>query len=135
MVYSDSFPLLGFPRESNVWSSSVVYRAYVGDDCRIVLWKRHQRYGGYAVNLYRKHMTDNIPTHQKDRYSFNQEPISVADALEAQLAIFYLIQKHLPQEVIDDINSTEAEQQVAQRGCSGEASDVRADATSGETVE
>jgi hypothetical protein len=108
MVYNGLFPLLGFPHESNACNGNVAYSAYVGDDCRIVMWKRHQRYGGYAVNLYRNHMTDNIPTHQKDRYSYNQEPIPVADALEAQLAIFYLIQKHLPQEVIDDINNSTA---------------------------
>ena len=104
------FPLLGFPNETNLAVGEVVYQCRFGHPhkfARIALWKRTKGpatpKGGYGVNLYHVHTSNGTLTHAQDRYSYNQGPIIVEDAFEAQLAINYLIQKHLPEEVINDI--------------------------------
>lgn len=108
------FPLLGFPNESNEPEGVVVYRCRFGNEARIALWARNgstlpRGYGKYGLNLYNLNTTDGMATHAANRYSPNQRVIDVDDAFEAQLAINYLIQKHLPQEVIDDIYRTHEE--------------------------
>jgi hypothetical protein len=140
MVYSN-FPPLGFPNETCERHGEVVYRARIGD-CRIVVWEYSKKLRDYGVNLYHDWRTDGIPTHPKDRYVYNQEPIHVADAFEAQLAIFYLIQKHLPPEVIEaaslptqqgDINGIHPAESAAPS--QHQTGSMRADSASGEIVE
>jgi hypothetical protein len=132
------FPLLGFPNESNEPEGVIVYRCRFGSEARIALWvrppaQRPQGYKKYGLNLYIMQTTDGMSTHATNRYSPNQQPIDVDDAFEAQLAINYLIQKHLPQEVIDDINST----REAERNSNSEeqARSLRTHPAAGETVE
>jgi hypothetical protein len=136
----ESFPLLGFPNESNERLNEIVYRCFIGDDCRVCLWERNKSFskndkGKYAVNIYRGHITDHVLTHMQDRYSIYQGAIVVEDAFEAQLAINYLIQTHLPLEVINDVCF--AYEQEERTECSGtlDTSGVRVDPATGEAVE
>ena len=130
------FPLLGFPNENNRRAGEVVYQAFWWG-VRIAVWARHKgltQQGKYGVNLYLAHYTNDTVTHVQDRYSVNQGPILVDDAFEAQLAINHLIQKHLPQELIDDIYRGH---EVQSPDCSGNVSTCssRAGCETGETVE
>jgi hypothetical protein len=95
------FPLMGFPGEHNKPDGGVIYQCFF-PTARIALWKvtPPTRTSRYEVNLYKllhtdAHSDDTLTDH-RDRFARHQAPISVACALEAQLAINYLIQTHLP---------------------------------------
>lgn len=96
------FQLLGFPNEDNIPNGEIVYQChFTRADARICIWITNAT-RRYAVNLYHARRTDTILTHRQDRYDPMQSPIMVDDAFEAQLAINYLVQKHLPTEVTND---------------------------------
>lgn len=108
----ERFPLLGFPGEINRPDGNVLYQCHF-PNARIALWvvapfsltKR------YELNLYKPlphdaHRDDTL-TDPSDRFAADQPPITIRSALEAQLAIFYLVQTYLPTETIDDIYSTD----------------------------
>jgi len=101
MEYS-KFPLLGFPKESNKPDGDIVYKCWF-EGARVFIWKDKNDPVTYGLNLYKPRFTDESQTHVMDRICKEQGPIHVADAFEAQLAIFYLIQKYLPTGVTDDI--------------------------------
>jgi len=92
------FPLMGFPGETNKPDGGVVYQCFFPTG-RIALWRtKHSRY--YELNLYRPfpddaHKDDTLTDH-RDRIAAWQNPVRVNCVLEAQLAINYLIQTHLP---------------------------------------
>lgn len=89
---SDRFPLLGFPNESNEPKySTVVYQCFF-DNARIAIWADApgKRYG---INLYKLGPKEHI-TDARDRFDMYQKPIYVSDPLEAQMTIFFLLQKH-----------------------------------------
>jgi hypothetical protein len=102
----EPFPLLGFPNESNERNDNVVYRCRF-NTARAVIWEDGMpSRKTYRVNIYCLAMTDKIETDQRDRVYSSQAPIGVDDAFEAQMAINYLMQTHLPGEVTDDDCST-----------------------------
>lgn len=99
---SEPFPLLGFPNESNERGDNVVYRCRF-NTARAVVWEAHTTHQKrYRVNIYCLAKTDKMETDYRDRVCSSQIPIDVDDAFEAQLAINYLMQTHLPTEVTDD---------------------------------
>ena len=101
-----TFPLMGFPGETNKPDGSVVYQCYF-PGARIALWiidvAPSRR---YEVNIYKPfpddaHRDDTLTDH-RDRFHMPQNPITIHCVMEAQLVINYLIQKYLPTEVTDD---------------------------------
>jgi hypothetical protein len=130
---SNRFPLLGFPGETNVRDGDILYRCYFEGKARVALWK-HKHDRTYALNLYHARFTDESLTHVRDRISLRQGPIYVDDAFEAQLAIFYLVQKYLPTGVTDDISHAYQEDGGRTHAADIQAAEMRADAASGETM-
>ncbi|MFL5655946.1 MAG: hypothetical protein ACJ8CB_17435 [Ktedonobacteraceae bacterium] len=108
MDSNERFPLLGFPHEEAFNDAGlIVYRCLVGD-ARIVVWLHnpikealHLLLKGqqYGVNIYRNYTPSETDTDRRARYNHDQSPIIVEDPFEVQLAIFFLIEKHLPKEV------------------------------------
>jgi hypothetical protein len=98
MHKAEPFPLLGFPNESNERNDMIVYRCRFTAARAIIWWDIDDT---YYVNLYRLSRHDNCETDQRDRVALPQKPILVHDAFEAQLAINYLMQTHLPTEVTE----------------------------------
>jgi hypothetical protein len=97
MAFSDEpFPLMGFPNESNDWVGSVIYSCEFAGG-KIVMWRESFK-PEYHLNLYRLDATE---YNAGDRICRTQLPLKVSDVLEAQLAIFYLVQTYLPTEVTD----------------------------------
>jgi hypothetical protein len=93
---SDKFPLLGFPAETNERCGTVVYQCFF-INARIALWRREHGMEGeskYQLNLYKNTFYQNELTHPTNRYRPLQLPIKVNDAMEAQLAINFLIQRY-----------------------------------------
>jgi hypothetical protein len=135
----ERFPLLGFPNETNIPAGEIVYQCWFGTTARVAIWQWQQHRtmrekGRYGVNLYVNHATDKLCTHVQDRYSYKQKPIAVNDAFEAQLAINYLIQTHLPQEVIDDISNA-GERQDTNSAEEQQTGDVHSHGAAGEALE
>jgi hypothetical protein len=90
-------PLFGFPAEDNTRRSRcVVYSCSPTPYTRIVVWEISD---GWNVGLYR-YPADVEVVGLRNRFHPDQEPIRCTDAFEVQLAIFHLIEKHLPPEVI-----------------------------------
>ena len=131
------FPLLGFPNENNKPDGNVVYQCFFGI-ARIALWDTSpQKIGvNFELNIYKPlpddAYRDDTLTDHRDRYARNQPPISVNDAFEAQLAIFYLIQKYLPPTLTLESNShdiSDAGQEVKRtHAAANQDGEVRADA-------
>jgi hypothetical protein len=91
-------PLFGFPAEDRTRRGAcIAYSCSPTAYARIFVWETE---GGWYVNLYRQPSLDLDLTAHRNRFHRNQEPIRCADAFEVQLAIFHLIEKHLPPEVI-----------------------------------
>jgi hypothetical protein len=91
-------PLFGFPAEDRTRRSGrIAYSCSPTAYTRISVWETD---GGWYVGLYRHPPGDLDLTAQRNRFHPDQEPIRCADAFEVQLAIFHLIEKHLPPEVI-----------------------------------
>jgi len=98
---SEKFPLLGFPNERNTGlGDNVIYMCLPLSNARVCVWKFENE--DYGVNIYRHpQMDEDLLTSVHDRFDPNQSPIRARDVFEAQLAIFHLIQTHLPHEVTD----------------------------------
>jgi hypothetical protein len=92
-----SIPLFGFPGERLLSEDTLVYRCSPSPAARVYVWSVDG--GRYGVNMYRHPGTEGIPTHYDNRVNREQDPIVCADPFEVQLAIFHLIQTHLPTEV------------------------------------
>jgi len=108
------FPLLGFPGETNKPDGNILYQCHL-PTARIALWTIRpislSNPDRYELNLYKPlrddmHKDDSL-TEPCDRVAPDQPPIYVRSALEAQLAIFYLLQTYLPTETINDICSAD----------------------------
>lgn len=97
---------LGFANEL-LWpggghSGGVIYEVYF-KAARAAVWIRGIAKNRFAVNLYQleRDATTQMPTDRRLRVCPSQEPINVEDEIGAQLAIYYLMQTHLPSEVIE----------------------------------
>jgi hypothetical protein len=92
-------PLFGFPAEDRTrQEGTIVYSCSPTSYARIFVWEQSD---GWGVGLYQHPTPDGGSlTSPQNRFHHRQEPIICADAFEVQLAIFHLIEKHLPPEVI-----------------------------------
>jgi hypothetical protein len=92
-----SFPMLGFPGETNRPRKNIVYRCYPTPSTLVCVWPAYYE-GEYQLNIYHAN-EDEFPTSVEHRLSPDQEPLSASDPFEVQCLIFHLIQTHLPSEV------------------------------------
>jgi hypothetical protein len=136
-----TFPLMGFPGETNKPDGTVVYQCFF-PTARIALWKvvPFTLTNRFELNLYRPFPDDAYPddtlTDYCDRFDVAQEPIPVNCVMEAQLAINFLVQKYLPTEVTNDFsNASEAAGQRNPVSDEERHDDMYSHAATGEAVE